>query len=333
MDYTADPGAENVKFGAIVIGRNEGGRLKRCLHSLSPAAALVYVDSGSSDDSVQCARDLGVTVIELDLRLPFTAARARNAGFRRLRETAPDLCYVQFVDGDCVVRPHWHQHAMSFLEMHKDVAVVCGRRRESYPQRSIYNWLCDQDWNGPIGAVRACGGDAMTRAIAVDAVGGYREDMIAGEEPELCVRLRAAGWRIWRLPEEMTLHDAAMTRFGQWWRRAMRAGYAFAEGAYLHGAPPERHWVWESRRAWIWGIWLPFTCMMMGLAIGPWAWLLWLIYPVQVIRQTARNDGAFVDRARLALFQVLGRFPEGWAQCRFLYDRLRKRRRQLIEYK
>ena len=99
---------------------------------------------------------------------------------------------------------------------------------------------------------RAFGGDVMIRAAALENVGGYRDDLIAGEEPELCIRLRAAGWRIWRLPYEMTSHDAAMTRFSQWWRRAMRAGYAFAQGAHLHGASPERHWVWESRRAWLW---------------------------------------------------------------------------------
>ena len=96
-------------------------------------------------------------------------------------------------------------------------------------------------------------------------MGGYREDLIAGEEPELCVRLRAPAGKSGGWPSEMTLHDAAMTRFGQWWQRAVRAGYAFAQGAHLHGAPPERHWVWESRRAWLWGIWLPLVCLALSL--------------------------------------------------------------------
>ena len=322
MDNEIGARSADVKFGAVVIGRNEGDRLKRCLQSLSAAAVVIYVDSGSCDGSVQCARDLGVDVVELDLQLPFTAARARNAGFRHLREKDPNISYAQFVDGDCEVRQDWHQYAVSFLETHKDVAVVCGRRRERYPERSVYNWLCDQEWNGPVGEVRTCGGDAMMRAIAVEGAGGYRDDLIAGEEPELCIRLRAAGWRIWRLPVEMTLHDAAMTRLGQWWRRAARAGYAFAEGAHLHGTSPERHWVWESRRAWIWGVWLPLACLVMGLVIGPWGCLLLLIYPLQVIRQAIRNCGSILDRMKLALFQVLGKFPEVWGQIRFMRDRL-----------
>jgi hypothetical protein len=267
------------------------------------------------------------------MSLPFTAARARNAGLRFLREKAPDLCYVQFVDGDCVLNERWPEQALSFLEAHPDVAAVCGRRRERQPGRSIYNWLCDREWDGPVGEVRACGGDVMMRAKALEAVGGFRDDLIAGEEPELCVRFRAAGWRIWRLAAEMTLHDAAMTRFGQWWWRAVRAGYAFARGADLHGASPERHWVWESRRARLWGIWLPVVCLGAGFAVWPWGWTAWLIYPLQVLRQTARNRGSLRDRALLALFQVLARFPEGWGQIKFMADKLAGRQARPIAYK
>ena len=63
----------------VVIGRNEGERLKRCLASLATdSTCIVYVDSGSSDGSVDHARKSGVDVVELDLSIPFTAARARK---------------------------------------------------------------------------------------------------------------------------------------------------------------------------------------------------------------------------------------------------------------
>jgi GT2 family glycosyltransferase len=173
----------------------------------------------------------------------------------------------------------------------------------------------------------------MMRATALSAVGGFREDLIAGEEPELCFRLRAAGWRVWRLDREMTLHDAAMRRFSQWWRRAFRGGYAFAQGAYLHGASTERYCVWESRRAWLWGVWLPLACLIVGLIFGPWGWAAWLIYPMQFLRQTMRNHGRFGERAVLALFQLVARFPEGCGQIRFVLDHLLDRQARLIEYK
>jgi len=324
-----------MKFGVVVIGRNEGERLHQCLASLSLCsnAPVVYVDSGSTDGSAQWARDYGVEVVDLDLGAPFTAARARNAGFKRLNEMASDLACVQFIDGDCQMVDSWLDHARAFLGKHPDVSAVCGRRRERYPQRSIYNWLCDQEWDGPVGEVRAFGGDVMIRKIAFESVGGYRDQLIAGEDPELGVRLRAAGWRIWRLDTEMTVHDAAMTRLGQWWRRALRGGYAFAQGSHLHGNLPEQYYAWEARRARLWGIWLPLTCLLAGLFLGPWGWAAWLIYPLQVLRQTLRNRGSLSHRATLALFQVLARFPESWGQISFLRDRLLRRQTHLIEYK
>jgi GT2 family glycosyltransferase len=320
-------------FGAVVIGRNEGARLKRCLQSLSAATRIIYVDSGSTDGSAQWVRERRIEVIELDTNGLFTAARARNAGFRHLRKVAPELTYVQFVDGDCELTQQWPAHALSYLCAHADVGAVCGRRRERFPNNSTYNWLCDVEWNVLPGEVRAFAGDVMMRTTALEAVGGYRDDLIAGEEPELCVRLRAAGWRIWRLPLEMTLHDANMLHFAQWWRRMLRSGFAFAQGAHLHGARPERHFVWESRRAQIWGIWLPLGCLAATFALWPWGLFTWLVYPLQVVRQTIRNPGPLMDRATLAFFQVLGRFPEALGQIKFRVGRWFGRQSTLIEYK
>jgi Glycosyl transferase family 2 len=320
-------------FGIVAIGRNEGDRLKRCLKSLPTFGRVIYVDSGSSDGSDLWARDIGAEVVYLDLLTPFTAARARNAGFRRLLEIMPEVRFVQFIDGDCELAREWPTTAIDFLQQHDDVAAVFGRRRELNPDQSVYNQLCDFEWDGPAGEARACGGDVMMRAAALKAVGGYRNSLIAGEEPELCVRLRAAGWRIFRLKAEMTLHDAAMTRFSQWWKRTRRSGYAFAEGAHLHGVPPERHWVWESRRAWLWGVGLPLLCLAAGLIVMPWGWASFAIYPVQMLRQSLRGTGTFRERITKGFFQVLGRFPEALGQLQFMRDRLSGRTTALIEYK
>ena len=320
-------------FGVVAIGRNEGERLKRCLKSVSDAAQVVYVDSGSTDGSLPWARQAGVEVVELDLSLPFTAARARNAGFRRLRAIAPNLKFVQFVDGDCELNSGWPGAALSFLSSHDQVCAVFGRRRERYPERSIYNLMCDQEWNVPLDEVKACGGDVMMRCDALEAVGGYRDDLIAGEEPELCVRLRAAGWKIWRLDHEMTLHDAAMLHFAQWWRRQMRSGYAFAQGAKLHGRPPERHWVWESRRALIWGFGFPLAVIGAIFVWGWWGTLLLLVYPLQILRRSSSMGGSWRTRLQLALFEQLSRFAEAVGEVKFFRNQWLGRRGQLIEYK
>lgn len=320
-------------FGIVAIGRNEGDRLKRCLQSLPKPALVVYVDSGSTDGSDKWAVDFGAELVRLDLSVPFTAARARNAGFRRLIELSPNIRAVQFIDGDCELQRDWVAAALNFLAQNDDVAAAFGRRRERHPDHSVYNQLCDWEWDGPEGETRACGGDVLLRTAALQAIGGYRDSLIAGEEPELCVRLRAAGWRIFRLPVEMTLHDAAMTHFSQWWRRTRRSGYAFAAGAYLHGIRPERHWVWESRRAWLWGVWLPLLCLVVSFIAVPWGLASFLVYPAQLLRQAARGGGNLRERTTKSFFQLLGRFPEAAGQIQYLRDRLLGRATTLIEYK
>jgi GT2 family glycosyltransferase len=322
-------------IGVVIIGRNEGDRLKRCLETVSDyASRAVYVDSGSTDGSVAASEGLGFTAVDLDSRAPFTAARARNEGFNRLLQLQPSLDFVFFVDGDCEVSPGWLGFAGRFLTEHPDVAAVCGRRRERFPEKSIYNLLCDIEWAAQLpGEAKACGGDVLMRVSSFRTVDGYRAELICGEEPELCVRLRQAGWRIWCLDTDMTLHDAAMYRFGQWWKRMLRGGYGFAIGVSLHGAPPERHWVREYRSAWLWGLWIPLCICSLTLIIGAGALPLFLIYPLQVIRLALRGKRSARENWWLAAALVVCKFPEMLGELKYLIDRYANRRVQLIEYK
>ncbi len=309
---------------AVIIGRNEGARLVACLGSVTGhVRRMVYVDSGSTDGSVAAAMAVGAQVVTLDMAQPFTAARARNAGMALLEGAD----FVLLLDGDCALQPGFVGAALAAFEAHPAAAVVCGRRRERFTGASVYNAMCDAEWDTPVGLARACGGDALMRLAAVRSVGGFRDGLIAGEEPELCVRLRAGGGQVWRIAAEMTLHDAAITQFGQWWRRAVRAGHAFAEGAYLHGAGPERHWVREVRRAVVWGAGLPVIIVLAGLIEPVGGVFLAAVYPLQVARLSRRMGW------RQAGLTVLGKFAECWGAVQFTLGRLRGRGRGLIEYK
>lgn len=320
--------------GVVIIGRNEGERLVQCLRSVTKDADLVvYVDSGSTDGSVAVARNMGVDVVELDLQFPFTAARARNEGFRRLRSLGPEADYVQFVDGDCEVADGWLPKAQLFLDNHTKVAVVCGRRRERYPDRSVYNAMCDIEWDTPIGHATSCGGDAMFRVGALGSVQGFRDDLIAGEEPELCFRLRSCGWMVWRLDEEMTRHDAAIYTFRQWWIRAIRSGHAYAQGAALHGNSLERFRAREVRSVWFWGLYIPAATLIAMPSLGLWALVLLVVYPLQVARIAIRTPRSRRMRWKRAFFLVLGKFPELIGQVKFLYHHFMQKQTPLIEYK
>lgn len=319
----------------VVIGRNEGARLTACLRSVvGKAAAVVYVDSGSTDGSVQNAASLGAVITLLDPGSPFTAARARNHGLGVLLSHAPGLSAVQFVDGDCEVTATWLDTGLAHLGAHPNVGAVAGQRRERFPDLSVYNLLCDIEWRAPPGPASYFGGDVMIRIPAIAEAGGYRASLIAGEDPELALRIRRLGWKVVILPELMTLHDANITRFDQWWRRAKRAGYAYAEGAFLHGAGPEKHWRRESLRSVYWTL-LPIGLATVATyALGPVGLLPLLAYPLGFLKLfISRKDLRVKPRAAWAFFTTMGKFPEFIGYLLFLKNRFERRQGQLIEYK
>lgn len=332
-------------IGVVVIGRNEGARLRRCLSVLRESSSselpVVYVDSGSTDGSVEFARSVGAAVVELDLTTKFTAARARNAGFERLRQEVPSLRFVQFIDGDCELVSSWLSVATARLEADPELAVVCGRRRERHPEQTVFNRLCDLEWDTPVGEARACGGDALMRSNAFLRVGGFRETLIAGEEPELCFRLRQLGYKVERLDEEMTLHDAAMSKVSQWFQRTKRSGHAFAEMAALHGLDEERPAVRSTVSNLIWGVGVPGAVVgasaMMGPLVGGVGGALacGYLYRKSYTYELHRPGGArSAAEARLyAVACVAGKLPEALGALTYLKNRALGRASSLIEYK
>ena len=333
--------------GVVVIGRNEGERLKRCLRSLlnQGAGPIVYVDSGSTDGSVAFARSVGVHVVNLDTSIPFTMARGRNAGFEELSRKFPTLRWVQFVDGDCEVHPEWIAAAHGALSSQRDVAAVCGRRRERHPEASIYNRLADMEWDAPVGDVDECGGDVLFRVDAFRESGGFNPAMIAGEEPELCVRVRMSGRRIVRLEREMTLHDAAIYRFSQWWTRSVRGGHSYAEGMAMHGAGPTRHNVRRTLSSLLYSVALPAAFgqalffAAAGIGFGP-AQLVMVAVPAAYLRAAfgayryRRGRGDARSHAALyGAFCMLQKFPETVGIATYWVNRMRGKYSSLMEYK
>ena len=306
------------RVGIVVIGRNEGLRLEKCLDSLKMAAStIIYVDSGSTDSSIHNAHLRGCHVIELDMRQPFTAARARNAGFHQLRQIDPHLEFVQFVDGDCILDANWLDLAARFLVGNPNIAVVAGTVREQFPHASIYNMLCDVEWEGPPGKASSCGGIAMMRADAFIQVHGFNVKLICGEEPELCSRMRTNGWLIWRLPVNMAEHDAAMTMFHQWWSRTLRAGFGYAQAADTSRNGLDPRGVRESRSAWMWALCLPLIITIMSILFSKYFLLISLIYPFQIMRLTLRGTRNNVENFIRAFFLIMGKFPEMLGQAKF----------------
>lgn len=330
--------ARDPSIAIVAIGRNEGERLKRCLTSiLATGYPVVYVDSGSTDGSIAYARANGVEVMELDMNRPFTAARGRNAGYERARALQPNLDFVFFIDGDCFLAKGFLEHALQYFAAHSEAAVVCGRRREIAPDASFYNRLADMEWDTPIGEAKACGGDAIYRCKAFDAVGGFNAAIIAGEEPELCFRLRQAGWSIHRIDADMAWHDADIHRFGQWWTRAMRSGHAYAEAMGRYGNAPERFGVRPSLSIWFWtGLW-PLALMLLAWPTGGWSLAGLLAYPALIaktvwsVRRSRRWPWS--DSVLYGVACFIAKFPQMQGQIRYWLNTRRHGTTRIIEYK
>jgi len=327
-------------LGIVIIGRNEGTRLVRCLDSIGRGSYIVYVDSGSTDGSVQAALDHGAKVVQLDTAISFTAARARNAG----RAALPSECiFAQFIDGDCALQPLWLDAARGALDANDGLAAVFGRRREIAPGASTYNWLCDQEWAVSPGPARYFGGDVMLRLSALDQAGGYPDDMIAGEEPDLAIRMRTRGWGLLCLQMEMTSHDAAILRFGQWWRRTQRSGHACAELAARNRRSPLQDYSRRLSAILFWGAGIPLLTMALFLAgaasglRGLWvaAGLVLALPLLQCGRLAARETRRRLPKegVTIATFLMLAKPAQAIGAARYWRGRLGGRRSAIIEYK
>ena len=324
----------------VVIGRNEGVRLARCLDSVAAMyrngfeTETIYVDSGSTDGSPALAKAAGAQVIVLHSIRP-TAAQGRNAGWR-----AASGSIVLFLDGDTLLDPHFVADSLEAFD-DASVAVVWGHRRETFATRSLYNRVLDLDWIYPPGYTEFCGGDALFRRVALETTGGFDETLIAGEEPELCCRITGSGLCILHVDRAMTGHDLGITRFSQYWRRATRAGHAFAEvsARFVHTDSP--FWLAESRRNSLRAIVL-FDIPLLGIAFSAATRSLWpFLFAVAILlalalRTSWKARWKTNDRVALALYGVhshLQQIPIFIGQVRFWMNQRSGRRAGLVEYK
>ncbi|MGC6486561.1 MAG: glycosyltransferase [Planctomycetota bacterium] len=325
------------KVGIIAIGRNEAAHLHECFTSCaSQADVVIYVDSDSSDNSVEIAMRAGAEVLALDHEQPLSAARARNEGFAHIRQIRPEIEFVQFIDGDCVLADDWCTAATATLRSRPDVAIVCGRLREKHPEASVFNRLCDLEWDQPAGETESCGGIFMARATSFAAANGFDTTVVAGEEPELCLRLRRMGNTILRIDDDMARHDAAMTGLRQWHKRLVRSGHAYAQGAALHGFSRDRHYIRECVSIWAWAFFLPLVITTLSICVSMYFGLGVILYCVQIWRTAHRSTHMARHRKDNWIYAtscILGKFSQLLGQWSFMVRAMQGKRPVIVEHK
>lgn len=251
----------------VVIGRNEEKNLARCLQSVvrQDRGKIVYVDSRSTDRSVEIARSFaGVEVIVLADDAP-NAAKARNAGWR----AATDATFVHFVDGDSMLADGWLAHGLKALEA-PTVGAVFGRFKEMHPDASIYNRMADLDWPTAVGPVETFGGIVLVRRACLQAAGGYDERLRVGEDPALALDIRRQGFTVLQMPQLMALHDIDIHSFRAYWRRNVMVGWSLAEISHRSRGHAVSAWSGRSLRfgALMLGA---FAVLLAAILVTPWA--------------------------------------------------------------
>ena len=316
--------------GVVVIGRNEGERLTPCLNSiLHCGIPCVYVDSQSTDSSVETAKKMGVETVVLDDSSPINASRARNTGFSHIIERHPSLVYIHFIDADCELNDDWLQSACEVLDVQQDVSIVVGRLHEKYRNDAIYMRLCDIDWYIKPGYTHKCGGIFTVRRQVYAELDGFDTSLIAGADPEFCHRLGQTGGKILVIDADMGTHDSAMTKFSQWWKRATKVGYAYANGSQWAGK--------QVKSLLVWGVAVPLLITLMSVFLSSWLLLLWLIYLIQIVRVFASDidigTSSRYDRFLYSSFCILAKFPQAKGALTYYVKRFLGKRQKLIEYK
>lgn len=330
--------AGSSRVGFIAIGRNEGERLRLALSAIQrlyPEHPAVYVDSGSTDGSVGFARSIGMTVVELDLSRPFTAARARNAGAERLVREFPETAFIQFLDGDCELLPGWLEAGLAALTT-DDVAIASGRRAERYPEASIYNTLMDKEWDTPVGEIMGVPGDMLVKARVFRELCGFDDSLIAGEDFDLCLRAAALGYKTLRVDAPMSLHDADISHFSQWYRRTKRGGHAWINLYQLHGAAAGGYFKHKIARVLAWAVAFPAMLLASLLMYPAAAVALVLLQLLMVgrslLRQLVLGDSLRVAAALSALVYV-GKYAELAGMLEYARMSRSRQPHTLIEYK
>jgi len=321
-------------LSVVVIGHNEGKNLSRCLESVRNSAGIdgeieiIYVDSASTDDSVERAKKQGVLVFD-DRNDQPSAASARNVGWRAANGNT-----ILFLDGDTVVDPRFVQKGLQSFT-HDKIAIVWGHRREIYPQHSLYNQVLDLDWIYPPGPSDFCGGDFLVLREVLEKVNGFDTSLLAGEEPELCRRIRARGYEILHIDEPMTGHDHGITRFSQYWNRAHRSGFAYANVADRYQDTEDPFWKREMLVNRIHGVImavLPIAFLFFlvaYLSIIPVFVILVLLVAARTAWRARWKADSWQTLWLYALHSHFQQIPILVGQCSYWLDRWRRKRERV----
>jgi glycosyltransferase involved in cell wall biosynthesis len=175
---------------------------------------LIYVDNGSTDGSREFLQSLESKGLKTHVMEGGTIAGMRNWGARQSRGT-----YLSFIDSDCSVPENYFEEAIDVLRSTGAAATGCEIHIPEQPHWLEAAWH-DLHYFGRDRFVPYLNsGNFFVSRSAFQAVGGFREDMVTGEDAEIGQRLVLAGHRIFASPRVKAIHLGNPKSIREFYRR------------------------------------------------------------------------------------------------------------------
>jgi len=231
-------------LSVVIVSYNTADLIGSCLSSVqqSPQVRLeiFVIDNASSDAGADVVRNdfPGVTLI----------TNCENRGFAAANNQILDRCrgdYILFLNPDTLVTADALHKAVAYMARHPLVGLAGARivNPDQTLQESVsYRYPGEKYTRGdlpPLPGQIACvlGAAMVARRDVIEGVGGFDEDFfLYGEDEDLCLRIRKAGWEIGNIEEAVVIHlggqSERLTLSAEKWRKKVRAAYLFYQKHY-----------------------------------------------------------------------------------------------------
>lgn len=196
---------------AVIIGRNEEQFIAKSIRSVLAAQPLlagievIFVDSASTDRSVEIASEFPIRILQLRREWPLCVAAGRYIGYVHSHGD-----YILFLDGDAEVDKDWLAEAIAFMDKRFEYGAIAGVLDEVYITLENVHVggevnVFRQNLAKPFIECKTLGGIALYRRTALEKSGTVNPHLPTAEDHELCLRLRNAGYKLVKLPSRMAV--------------------------------------------------------------------------------------------------------------------------------
>jgi len=294
----------------VLIAKNQDWNSRRLIESILQGNGsyelldVILVDSASSDSTIEFAQEYPIDVLRLRPDQILTPAAGRYVGYKRARGE-----FILFVDGDMELCHGWLGDALSMMQTDCTVGVATGQIVDVSPGETKPR--VENVERSGCKNVSYCGGAALYRRSVLESVGVFNPYLYSEEEPELCLRIRHAGYRIVELQRTVVFHYSTPTSaFGTLvarWRRNLYLG-AGQNIRYLLGTP--LLWLYLKERGWgcvpALTIAAGLACFAWSVVTSQWTWFAsWLLLMATVFLADSYRKRSFYLALRSVFRRVL----------------------------